>query len=311
MQLLQDHKEFAGAGATADSNRAPMAIDYKFLMGLPPRVVTHRYTSRDTILYALGVGAGLLAVGDAKALPFVYEENLAALPTMATILAYPGFWAQEPQYGITWRKLLHRDQSIEIHAEIPAAADVRGEMTIDEIYDRGAEKGALLCFSRRIFNAATNELLATVRQVNVLRADGGFGGPADRTPPGQEAPTRPADQSARLRTGADQALVYRLSGDMNPLHVDPEVARAAGFEKPILHGLATFGLVGLSVVAQLCGYDPRKVRRLDARFSSPVYPGDTLEVSVWHLAEARAAVEARAVERDITVIRNGFVDFRA
>jgi acyl dehydratase len=288
-----------------------MAIDYKYLMSLPPLVTGQRYTMRDTLLYALGLGAGLAAAGDANCLRFVYEKNLAALPTMATILAYPGFWAQDPKYGITWRKLLHRDQSIEIHGEIPTAGDVRGEMTIDEIYDRGAEKGALLCFSRRIFNLASGELLATVRQVNVLRADGGFGGPPDRTPAGQAAPDRPPDQVARLRTSVDQALVYRLSGDMNPLHADPEVAAAAGFEKPILHGLASFGVVGLAVVCRLCGYDPSKIRRMDARFSSPVYPGETLEVSIWRLAEGAAALEARALDRDITVIRNGFVEFRS
>ena len=113
-----------------------MAIDYKYLMGLPPLVIHHQYSARDTILYALGVGAGLAAVGaEPRCLDFVYEKRLAALPTMATVLAYPGFWAREPRYGITWQKLLHRDQNIEIHGEIPVAASVRGEMTIDAIYD--------------------------------------------------------------------------------------------------------------------------------------------------------------------------------
>ncbi len=288
-----------------------MAIDYKYLMSLEPLVIHHRYTTKDTILYALGLGAGVAAAADPKCLRYVYEQNLSALPTMATILAYPGFWAQEPKYGITWRKLLHRDQSIEIHGEIPTAGEVRGEMTIDEIYDRGAEKGALLCFSRRIFDTTTGELLATVRQVNVLRADGGFGGPVDRASPGYEAPQRSPDLVVPLRTSFDQALVYRLSGDMNPLHADPEVAKASGFERPILHGLASFGIAGLAIVSQVCGYDPSKIRRMDARFSSPVYPGETMEVSIWHMAAGAAAFEARVIERAVKVIRNGFIEYRS
>jgi acyl dehydratase len=287
-----------------------MAIDYKYLMGLPPLVVRQHYTTRDTILYALGVGAGITAASDPLCLPFVYEKRLAALPTMATILAYPGFWSQDPKYGITWQQLLHRDQTIEIHATLPTEAHVRGEMTIDEIYDRGATKGALLCFSRRIFDETSGALLATVRQVNVLRADGGFGGPADRTAAGEAAPARPPDARVRQQTGVDQALIYRLSGDMNPLHADPAVAAASGFDRPILHGLASFGAVGLVIVCQFCGHDAHKVARMDTRFTSPVYPGETFEVSIWELGSGKAAFEAQVVERGVTVIRHGYVECR-
>jgi len=286
-----------------------MAIDYNYLMSLPPLATAQVLTSRDTILYALGVGAGIAAASDAGCLNFVYEKKLKALPTMATMLAYPGFWAQDPKYGITWRKLLHRDQSVEIHSEIPVSGAIRGEMTIDALYDRGAERGALICFSRRLFDAQTNALLATVRQVNVLRADGGFGGPPDATAVGQEAPEREPDLRVTQATRPEQALIYRLSGDMNPLHADPEIATAAGFERPILHGLASFGVVGLAVVRALCTGESHRLRRLDLRFSSPVYPGETFEILVWHLAGGRAAVEARVLERGVTVIRNGYVEY--
>lgn len=286
-----------------------MAIDYNYLMGLPPLATAQRLTSRDTMLYALGVGAGIAAAADPGCLSFVYEKRLRALPTMATMLAYPGFWAQDPKYGISWRKLLHRDQSVEIHAEIPTEGAIRGEMRIDALYDRGAAKGALICFSRRLFDAETNVLLATVRQVNVLRADGGFGGPPDAMPPGQEAPAREPDLRATQATRPEQALIYRLCGDMNPLHADPEIATAAGFERPILHGLASFGVVGLAVVRGLCAGEPHRLRRLDVRFSSPVYPGETFEILVWHLAAGKAALEARVVERDATVIRNGYLEY--
>jgi len=145
-----------------------MAINYHYLMNLPPLVVHQRYTARDTILYALGVGAGLAAANDPHYLRLVYEKDLAALPTMATVLAYPGFWAKDPKYGITWRKLLHRDQSIEIHGAIPVEGEVRGEMTIDEVYDRGAEKGAFAVLLAADLHSANGDLVATVRQVNVF-----------------------------------------------------------------------------------------------------------------------------------------------
>jgi acyl dehydratase len=286
-----------------------MPLDYDFLMGLPPVEIEHSYTVRDTMLYALGVGAGLAAVENPASLRFVYENNLAALPTMAVVLAYPGFWAKDPKYGITWQKLLHGGQSIELHAPIPVEGRVHGEMTIDEIYDKGAEKGALLHFSRRIYDAATGTMIATVRQVNVLRADGGFGGPAGPPPEPHPVPARPADAVLRLPTSPDQALVYRLSGDLNPLHADPAIAAAAGFERPVLHGLASFGVVGRAVLAQLCGGEPERLKRFDVRFSSPVYPGEAFEVRLWTDAPGRASLEASVVGRGATVIRNGYVEY--
>jgi acyl dehydratase len=290
---------------------ADMPLNYDYLMGLPAVEIEHRYTARDTILYALGIGAGLTAVHDTADLRFVYEQGLAALPTMAVILAYPGFWSRDPRYGITWQKLLHTEQSVELHAVIPVEGHVRGEMTIDEIYDRGPEKGALMHFSRRIYNAATGDLLATVRQVNLLRADGGFGGKATTPPPPHAVPGRRPDATMTLPTSPDQALIYRLSGDFNPLHADPAVAAAAGFERPILHGLASFGIVGRGVLSLLCGNEPARLRRLDVRFSSPVFPGETIEIRVWRDGENRGSVEASVVERGVTVMRNGYVEVRS
>jgi hypothetical protein len=152
---------------------------------------------RDTILYALGVGAGIAATRSAELLRYVYEAHLEPLTSMATVMAYPGFWARDPKFGITWQKLLHRDQSVEIHAPLPTEGELCGEVRIDEIYDRGAEKGALLCFSRSIIDDVTGTLLATVRQVNLLRADGGFGGPPDRLPSPRRPPEREANTGSR------------------------------------------------------------------------------------------------------------------
>ncbi len=286
-----------------------MPLDYHFLKSLPPLVVHQRFSTRDTIMYALGVGAGLAAVADPFYLRFVYEKDLAPLPTMATILAYPGFWSRDPKYGITWQKLLQRDQTIEIHGPIPTEGEVRGEMTIDEIYDRGADKGALMHFSRKIFDAANGELIATVRQVNVLRADGGFGGPAEPHMPRPAPPQRSPDLVVRLQTRPDQALLYRLSGDLNALHVDPAVATASGFERPILHGLASLGVVGLAFAGTAVQTTARLVKRVEARFANPVYPGETFEVYVWRDEAGNAAFEARVAERDTMVIRDGRIEY--
>lgn len=286
-----------------------MPLDYDFLIGLPPLEIEHAYTARDTILYALGVGAGLSAARDVDDLAFVYEPGLRALPTMAVVLAYPGFWSRDPKYGITWQKVLHVEQSIELHAPLPAEGRIKGEMTIDEIYDRGAEKGALIHVSRRVADAATGTLLATVRQVNLLRGDGGFGGKEGAPPVPRPIPDRVPDTTLALPTSLDQALVYRLSGDTNPLHADPAVAKAAGFDRPILHGLCSFGIVGRAALKVLCGNDPGRLRRLDVRFTSPVYPGETIETRMWRTGEGVAAIEAFAVERGVAVMRSGHVAY--
>jgi acyl dehydratase len=288
-----------------------MALNYDYLMGLPPLEIEHRYTERDTILYALGIGAGLSASRNPDDLRYVYEAGLAALPTMVVILAYPGFWSRDPKYGITWQHLLHVEQSVELHAPLPVAGYVRGKMTIDEIYDRGIEKGALMYFSRRIFDASSGMALATVRQVNMLRADGGFGGKAMNPPRPHAVPDRAPDAVLQLPTSPDQALIYRLSGDTNPLHADPAVAAKAGFERPILHGLASFGVVGRAASALFGANDPASLKRLDVRFSNPVFPGETIEVRAWRDGPGRGSVEASVVERGVTVIRNGYVEFGA
>jgi acyl dehydratase len=284
-----------------------MAIDYDYLMGLPPLEIDHEFTARDTILYALGVGVG--TTNEADNLRFIYEKNLVGLPTMAVVLAYPGFWAKDPKYGITWQKLLHAEQSVEWHRDLPIEGRVSGLMTIDEIYDQGKEKGAWLHFSRRIFNHATGDLIATVRQVNVLRADGGFGGRPKPIATPHSVPARAPDQIIQIPTSRAMALIYRLSGDLNPLHVDPAVAVAAGFERPILHGLATYGAVGRILLSYLCDNDPTRMKRFDTRFSGIFYPGETLEISIWQEGPGKAYVEANALERRATVLRNGYVEF--
>lgn len=279
-----------------------MALDYLHLMSLPPIVTRHDVTERDTILYALGVGA--------QDMRHVYEEGLEALPTMAVVIAYAGFFAKDPQYGLTWQKVLHGEQSIVMHRPLPATGIYTGTTHIEEIYDRGAEKGAVMLSSRTIHLEGDSEPIATVRATILLRSDGGFGGGGQGAPPAAHfVPSdRVPDHVVTLRTREDQAVIYRLSGDYNPLHIDPTIARSAGFERPILHGLCTYGIVGRALLATLCDNDADRLRRMDVRFASPVYPGETIRTEIWRDGDGRASFRAKVEERDVVVIGNGYLE---
>lgn len=281
-------------------------MDPAYLLSLPPRVTTHRFTRRDTMLYALGVGAG--QDRETSDLRFVYEEGLQALPTMALVLAYPGFWHKEPQYGIDWKRVLHAEQSVTVHRPIPVEGEIRGELTVEKIIDKGAVKGALLYSLRRIFLEPSGELLATLRQMSFLRGDGGKGGSAGTAPAPHPIPERVPDLRISLGTRPEQALVYRLSGDYNPLHADPKVAVEAGLPRPILHGLCTFGVAARALLRSLCGNDPSRLRRLDGRFTAPVFPGEQLDVWIWKGDDMRASYQVRVAERDVMVLNNGYAE---
>jgi acyl dehydratase len=279
-------------------------MDPQFLLGLPPRIITHSYTKRDTMLYALGVGSGQ-NVDNRAELPFLLESGLVALPSMAVVLAYPGFWQMEPQYGIDWRRVLHAEQSCEFHAPLPVEGEVRGELSIDAIVDKGADKGALLRAVRQIYDRSDNRLLATVRQVSYLRGDGGKGGGGAEIPALPAVPARTPDTVISLATRPEQALIYRLSGDYNPLHADPAAARDAGFSAPILHGLCTYGFAARGILAAGCGNDAARLKSLECRFTAPVYPGDTLEVRIWMEQVGQIAYQVAVPARDAIVIDRG------
>jgi acyl dehydratase len=277
-----------------------VALDPDRLLQLPPQETRHSFTKRDTILYALGVGADDLR--------FVYEKGLQALPSMAVVLAYPGFFWQDPAYGISWQKILHGETSVELFATLPTEGDLLGRTCIDAIFDKGVDKGAIILTSRRIENS-TGIHLATVRNTLLLRGDGGFGGQADGAPRPRPLPDdRAPDHVVKLPTDEKQALIYRLSGDYNPLHADLDVARAAGFPRPILHGLCTYGIAGRAVLSALCGNDPTLLKRMDVRFSSPVFPGETIRVEIWREDGDRAAFRATAEERSVVVLNNGYAE---
>jgi acyl dehydratase len=284
-----------------------MPIDAAKLKSWPFQPIVQTYSARDTILYALGVGLGHDPLDRAQ-LRYVYEDGLQALPTMAVVLGYPGFWARDPATGIDWVRVLHGEQSLELLAPLPAAGTVVGTTRVTAIVDKGAGKGALMVSERDIEDAASGQLLAVSRSVSFLRGDGGFtasGQKSDEAPPPRAAaPETPPDRVCELKTRPEAALIYRLSGDYNPVHADPDVARAAGFERPILHGLCSFGVSGHALLKTLCGWDAARLKEIGCRFSSPVYPGETLRIEMWQRGEA-VQFRTRAVERNVVVLSHG------
>ncbi len=265
--------------------------------------VEQAYTARDTILYALGLGHGAEPT-DPAALRHVLEDGLVAVPTMAVVLANPGPWTRDPRTGIDWVKALHGEQGLVIHATLPPEGRVRGRCRVSGIIDKGPGRGALLMQERELFDAATGALLATRTTTSFLRGDGGCGAPPREQPRPPAIPDRAPDIVHDIATRPEQALIYRLSGDMNPVHADPAVAARAGFPRPILHGLCTYGIAGRAVVATACGGDPARLRELHVRFSAPVFPGETIRVELWeHGPEWR--LRARVAARDAVVLNNG------
>jgi acyl dehydratase len=280
-----------------------MPIDYAALKSWPFADVEHSYTARDTMLYALGLGCGSDPT-DPDDLRFVFEENLLALPTMAVVLGGPGFWIRNEKTGADWRKILHGEQGLTLHRPLPAAGTVIGRTRIKDIIDKGRERGALMFTERTLTDKATGAPIATLASTTVMRGDGGFGGPSGPTPEPHRLPARAPDAALDIATLPQAALIYRLSGDMNPLHADPKVAAAAGFARPIMHGLCSFGIAGRALVKLACGNDPGRLAHMQVRFTAPAYPGETIRTEIWRDG-AELSFRARAVERDAVILSNG------
>jgi len=255
-----------------------MSIQPDRLVGYRLPEIAQTYTPRDAILYALGVGLGHdpCALEDLK---FLLEDGLEVLPTFAVTLASPGMWIRAPEFGVDFDRLVHAEQAAWFHARLPSEADVVGSAQVVSLTDRGPGRGAVLALEREIRDARTGRAYCTLRQTLLLRGDGGFGGPATPSTP-SIVPERPPDLRRRAAVDPRAALIYRLSGDRNPLHADPDFAKRAGFERPILHGLASYALAGVTV-ARVCGFSPTRITALRARFSGVVFPGDVIDFRVW------------------------------
>jgi acyl dehydratase len=254
-----------------------MGLDHS-VVGISSEPQLRSWESKDALLYAVGVGAGL---GDPLTeLEFTTENcegiEQQVLPTFGVLIAQARGARRLGDFNHAM--LVHAEQYVELHRPLPVAGTVSTTSTVTGIYDKGS--GALVVSENQAVDAASGEPLVTTRGGVFIRGEGGFGGERGGDQP-WERPEREPDHTVVLATRPEQALIYRLSGDRNPLHVDPKFAARGGFDRPILHGLCTYGVTGRALLHALCGSDPARFRSMYGRFSRPVWPGDTLTVSIW------------------------------
>lgn len=282
-----------------------MPFDPRSLLEKEFRTITHTYTAKDCMLYALGVGMGMDPL-DEDCLPFLCEDGLKVLPSQAVIMAHPGFWAKEDATGLDWVKVLHAGQEIVLHQPFPASGTVEATTRVTEVIDKGDRIGALIVSNRVVRDVETGADLSTLITTILARGDGGFGGERKQSARPDAVPVKEPDEICDLPTLRQQALLYRLSGDYNPLHAVPEIARNAGFREPILHGLCTLGVATHALMKTCCDYDPGRFRRMRLRFSAPVYPGDTIRTEIWRAGD-EVAFRCKSLEQDKIVINNGYL----
>jgi len=273
--------------------------------------IVHDYTERDTMLYALGLGFGADPM-DAGALRFVYERDLQVVPTMATVMGSPGIWWRDPKTGADFVKLVHGEQDVRLLRPLPTRGSLIARNRVLSLTDKGPGKGALAVVLRSLIDEASGDTVAESRNVTFLRGDGGFsegGGVSDPGPePLPAVPERAADIEVSYATRPEAALLYRLSGDVNPLHADPEVARKAGFDRPILHGLCTYGMGARAVIESVLGFEAARLTRLAVRFTAPVWPGEVVRYELWREGGHRLRLRASVDARKAVVLNNGVVE---
>lgn len=265
-----------------------------------------RYDFKTTILYALGIGFGAEPL-DPNHLRFLYEDGLVAVPTMANVLGHPGFWVRDPEYSIDWQRLLHAEQRLIMHRTLPAEGRVLSRHKVSGVRDRG-EAGAMVYVEKELVDAETGDRIASVITTIMMRGDGGCGDYGEVPPELEKLLERAPDSSVEVQTEEIAPLIYRLSGDLNPLHIDPGVAANAGFERPILHGLATKGFAAYAILKAFCGFEPERLRSLALRFSRPVMPGDRIRFDFWGEAPGTLRFRASVPARDCVVLDRGTAD---
>jgi acyl dehydratase len=284
-------------------------IDPAVALGATIDPFTSRWDADDVILYHLGLGAGL---GPGKAtdpaeLAYTYEQKLVVLPSFAVVPAFPGLvkaaTGQVPGLAVNPVMILHGEQDLEVHKPIPGSGTAEHRARVASLYDKG--KAALATIE--VESGPAGDPLFTNRFTLFARGEGGFGGDPNSPAPGHQPPDRPPDAVAESPTMAHQALIYRLSGDKNPLHADPDFARLGGFDTPILHGLCTYGIVCKAVVDTLLDGDVTAVSRYQVRFTGVVFPGETVVTSMWREADGRVVLQAATKERGQPVLSNAAI----
>jgi acyl dehydratase len=285
-----------------------MTPTYDSVMALTRRDVPFSYTERDSMLYALAVGMGRSPT-HAEELRFVFEKDgLKTVPSQAGVVARTMLLADA---GLNRTKILHGEQKLTLHRPLPSAASLLADSKVNAIHDKGKEKGAVIYWETVARDANSGEAIFTVEAGIFARGDGGIGStPGVPSPEPHATPSRAPDHTVTTRTREDQALLYRLTGDMNPLHADPQLAESAGFKAPILHGMCTYGIACKDIVATVCNYDSAALRSFDVRFTSPVYPGESITTDIW-VDGNTVSFRCRVKERDVIVLNNGRASLRA
>ena len=279
-----------------------MAINYENLMQLKSEGQRFSYTDRETMLYAVGIGMARDPM-DENELAYVFERSeLKTVPTMATVLTRMTVLKDS---GFDYTKVVHGEQRLTLNRPLPAQGELIASSRVTEAYDKGPGKGAVIYTETLVNSATDSQPMFTLHSTTFARGDGGFGGPAGSGPAPHAIPDRTPDGSVTLETRKDQALLYRLNGDRNPLHADPALAKRVGFPAPILHGLCTYGTACRALLAEVAKYDHTRISGFDVRFSSPVYPGESIATDFWVDGKV-VSFRCRIPERgDTVVINNG------
>jgi acyl dehydratase len=291
-----------------------MPIYYPDILDQKSEPRTFSYSDNQVMLYALGIGFGDDPLNEAE-LPFVYEKNLRVVPSAATVLA-AGAGMPTPSKmpeghrpsTMNYALMLHGEQKTILHKPLPTNGTFTSQNKTIGAFDKGAGKGAVIV-NENTWHDEKGELAVTLLSSGFYRGDGGFGGPTEGAPVPHTVPTRAPDKTVKYTTRPGQALLYRLSGDRNPLHSDPAVAKAAGFQVPILHGLCAYGITCRAVLEHMIDFDADSIYSHQVRFTSPVMPGETITVDLWRDGK-EISFETRIESRGVTSIKNGLTVLR-
>jgi acyl dehydratase len=285
-----------------------MGLNYERIMAYRPADIAVSYGARDCILYALGIGIGMDPV-DSGELKFVYERlGLEAFPTMAVVLGWPGRMT-DPAFGIDERLVVAGDLKVVLHRPLAPEGRLVSRPRIREVIDKGPGNAAIVLNTRDLVSPDGTSV-ATVDSSTFARKHGGFGGKVTETPAPHAMPQTAPEKICELPTPPNLALLYRLTGDENPLHADPQRAKVAGFDRPILHGAASFGIAAHAILRSVADYRPERLASIEARFSKPVFPGETIRTEIWPERE-RISFQCRVVGRNDIVLSNGLALLRA
>ena len=283
-----------------------MALNYERIMAYRPADQALSYGPRDCIIYALGIGLGMDPM-DQGQLKFVYEKNLVAFPTLTAVLGRLGRSLSGPEFGVDPRMMVAASLKVVLHEPVATEGKLVSRPRVREVIDKGPNSAAIIELTREL-RTPDGRLVATVDNSNLARKHGGFGGKVTEIAPPPQMPATPPHRLIELPTPPNLALLYRLTGDLNPLHADPEHARAVGFERPILHGAATYGVAAHAVVRHI-DYRAEQLASIEARFVRPVFPGDTLRTEIWQEG-SRISFQCSVPGRDGYVLTNGLAVLR-